>query len=109
MTGFVMVVIVGLIFIVMGIYCLRSKRAESKPCGFWANSEMFPVTDVKAYNRAMGKMWCVYGSVFILLGLLALDGQNSPFGMLSVVGIMFETIAVMAVYVCVIEKKYRKK
>lgn len=109
MTGFVIVVIVGLIFIGMGIYCLCSRRAESKPCGFWANSEMFPVKDVKAYNRAMGKMWCAYGSVLILLGLPVLDGPNSPFLLLSVVGVMFETIVMMAVYMCVIERKYRKK
>lgn len=109
MAGFIMWVIGGLLFVGMGIYCLRSKRSESEACGFWANTEMFPVDDVKSYNRAMGKLWCVYGSIFIIFGIPLLGGQNSPYIVLSILGVCFETIAVMAVYMCVIERKYRKK
>lgn len=43
------------------------------------------------------------------LGLPLLKGQNSPLILLSIIGVMAEAIAAMAVYETVIEKKYRKK
>ena len=69
---------------------------------------MFEVEDVKGYNRAVAKLWFVYGAVFIVMGLPLLQ-QNSPYIMLSVVGMMLETVGVMIVYTLVIDKKYRKK
>ena len=56
--------IIGLLFIVMGIYEFHSKKA--KPFGFWANAEVAPIEDVKGYNRALGILWCVYGVLFTL-------------------------------------------
>lgn len=50
----------------------------------------------------------VFGAVLILLGLPLLDGQNSPYVIISMLGIMLEAIAAMAVYVIVIERKCRK-
>ena len=47
--AFVIWTIVGIVFIVMGIYDMNSKKA--KPFGFWANAEVGPIEDVKAYNR----------------------------------------------------------
>lgn len=94
-------------FIGMGIYNFFSKKKA--PFGFWANAKVFSVTDVKAYNRALGKLWCVFGVVFALLGLPLLGGQNSPYILLSILGAMVEAIGAMVVYVTVIEKKYRKK
>lgn len=66
------------------------------------------VTDVKKYNGAVGKLFIGYGIVFILLGLPILMGQNSPWIILSIGGIMVESIGVMIIYTVVIEKKYRK-
>ena len=63
--------IIGLLFIVMGIYEFHSKKA--KPFGFWANAEVAPIEDVKGYNRALGILWCVYGVLFTLIGLPLLD------------------------------------
>ena len=40
--------IIGLLFIVMGIYEFHSKKA--KPFGFWANAEVSPIEDVKGYK-----------------------------------------------------------
>ena len=99
--------ICGAAFIVLGIYDSLSKREVA--FGFWANAETFPVTDVKAYNKAVGKLFCVFGIVFIILGIPLLGEQNSPLILLSIVGTMFEVIAAMVVYVTVVEKKYRKK
>ncbi len=105
MLAFILWALFGCFFIVLGIYTHNAKKAV----GFWANAELFPVENIKAYNRAMEKLWYVYGTIFILLGLPLLDGQNSPLIFLSVVGVMIETIAVMAFYTLVIEKKYRRK
>ncbi len=104
--GFFLWTVCGAVFIGIGIFSLFAK----KPLGFWANAETFAVDDVKGYNRALGKLWTVYGAAFILLGLPLLAGQNSPLIVLvSVPGVMAATIAAMCVYTLVIEKKYRGK
>lgn len=105
MIGFIIWVIVSCLFIGIGISSFRSKKAM----GFWANMEMFEVTDVRKYNHAVGKMWIVFGVVMLVLGLPLLAGQNSPIALLSAVGMMMEIIFLMIFYVMVIEKKYRKK
>ena len=105
--GFIIWAVMGLLFVGLGIYGFLSKKEV--PFGFWANADVFPVEDVKGYNRAVGKPWCVYGVVFVLLGTPLLGGQNSALILLSVVGMMAEAIAAMVIYVTVIEKKYRKK
>ena len=77
-----------------------------KPVGFWANIETPKVSDVKGYNRATGILFILYGVVFILIGTPLLGNQNNAFILLSVVGVMFETIVIMAVYSLFIVKKY---
>ena len=77
--GFVIWCITGLFFNALGIFSFVSK----KPIGFWANAEMFQVTDIKNYNSA----WIL----------------------LSAGGVMIEVIVAMIVYITVIEKKYKKK
>ena len=102
MVGFVIWALVGDLIIVIGIKDLFAK----KPVGFWANIETMKVSDVKGYNRATGILFMVYGIVFILLGLPLLGGQNTPFILLSIIGVMFETIIIMAIYSICIVKKY---
>lgn len=102
--GFVIWAGVGVLFIGSGLRCFKAK----KPSGFWANAKTAPIEDVRAYNRTMGKVWCVYGAVFMVLGLPMLLGDGLWI-MVSVVGVMAESIALMAVYTTGIEKKYRKK
>lgn len=97
----------GMIFVLLGIFVFVSKK--EKAFGFWANAKMFPVTDVKAYNRALGKLWCVYGIVLILLGIPLLEGQNALGVVITILGTMAESIAAMAYYTIVIDKKYRKQ
>ena len=105
MLGFIIWAFCGFSFIGFGIFTHNAK----KPVGFWANAKLFPVENVKEYNRAMEKLWYIYGTIFIFLGLPLLDGQNSPLIFLSIVGVMVETISIMAVYTLIIERKYRKK
>lgn len=105
--AFVIWVIIGVLFIVMGIYDFNSKKA--KPFGFWANAEVAPIEDVKGYNRALGILWCVYGVLFTLIGLPLLDGQNSGLIIIPILGAMLISIAAMVAYVVGIEPKCRKK
>lgn len=106
-TAFVIWGIIGVLFVIMGIYCFNTRKA--KAFGFWANAELAPIEDVKGYNRALGILWCVYGVLFTLVGLPLLDGQDSGLIMIPILGAMLISIAAMAVYVVVIEPKYRKK
>ena len=105
--AFIIWAIIGVLFILMGIYDLTSKKA--KPFGFWANAEVAPIEDVKGYNRALGILWCVYGVVFTLIGLPLLNEQNSGLIIIPILGAMVISIVAMAVYVVAIEPKYRKK
>ena len=97
----------GALFIVMGIYNFKFKKA--KPFGFWSNVEVVPIEDVKGYNRSLGILWCVYGVLFMLIGLPLLDGKNSGLIIIPIVGVMLISIMTMVVYVIGIEFKYRKK
>ena len=105
--AFIIWAIIGVLVIAFGIYCLNSKKA--KPFGFWANAEVGTVENVKGYNRALGILWCVYGGLFIVIGLPLLDGQNSGLIIISMLGTVFISIAAMVAYTVGIEPKYRKK
>ena len=107
LVGMILWILCGLIFFCFGIYCMF--RSHKAAFGFWANAKMFPVKNVKAYNRAVGKLWVVFGTVEMLLGLSFLGGQNSPFVVLAILGLAAEAIAAMAVYTVVIEPKYRER
>ena len=105
--GFLIWSLVSLMFIIMGILCFCSKN--EKPFAFWANVEVFKVNNIKAYNRALGKLWLAFGIALELLGIPLLSGQNSPLVIVSVIGTAFLCIILMVVYITVIEPKYRIK
>ena len=67
------------------------------------------MNDIRGYNRATGKLFAAYGFIFIVLGVPLLSGQNTPYIILSVLGVMIETIAIMAIYTLSITKKYKEK
>ncbi len=105
MIGFVIWAIVGVVIIGLGVKSYFSKKAA----GFWANIRPISVNDITGYNRAVGKLFVVYGVIFIVLGLPLISGQNSPFILLSVLGVMVETIIIMAIYSLCVEKKYKEQ
>ena len=107
--GFIIWALVGMLFIIGGIYCINSKKEVA--FGFWANAKTAPieVKNIKAYNKALGKLWCAYGFFFILLGIPLLEEQNSPFIIITSIGAILEVIIFIAVYTIKIEGKYRKK
>lgn len=103
--GFVMWCIVGGLFIIIGISSFFAK----KPVGFWANVKMCEVNDTSNYNKAMGKLFCIFGIIFIILGLpLLVARQNPVLVFLSIAGCMVLVISVMVIYELVIMKKYHK-
>ncbi len=98
--------LIGLFFLIMGIRC----RHSDKPSGFWANAEQFEVTDVRAYNKAMSKLWFVAAILYTALGLPLLTPANILLVILvSMIGCMIVTIGIMIFFTTVIEPKYRKK
>lgn len=103
--GFIVWALFGCFMIGLGISAFFSKQAV----GFWANIKTFPVKDIRGYNRATGKLFITYGFLFIVLGVPLLRGQNTPYILLSVLGVMIETIAIMAIYSLCITKKYKEK
>ena len=102
--GFVIWAIVGVIIINLGIKSYFSRKLV----GFWANIKPISVNDTTGYNHAVGKLFAIYGVILIALGLPLLE-QNSPFILLSVLGVMIETIVIMAVYSLHIERKYKEQ
>ena len=103
--GFVIWAIVGIIIISFGIRAYLSKKVVC----FWANIKPISVNDIMGYNRAVGKLLVIYGVILIALGLPLFSGQNSPFILLSVLGVMIETIVIMAIYSLCIERKYKEQ
>nr|WP_252198464.1 hypothetical protein [Clostridium sp. MCC353] len=100
---FVIICIWAVIYLCLAVYIWFSKKAIR----FWGHKRMFEVTDIRKYNHAMSKLYVAHGIVFILLGLPLLTG-HSKWIVISVAGIVVETIVFMAVYSLVIEKKYKK-
>ena len=108
MAAFIVWTIVGLFFVIWGIYIFFAKSA--KPFGFWANAEVAQMRDVKGYNRALGKLWCVFGVLLILVGVPLLFAEENTAGtIITILGTSFLSIGTMIVYVVVIEPKYRKR
>lgn len=101
--GFIGWMIIGLLIMGIGISAFFSKKAV----GFWANTDAPQVIDTHKYNCAVGKLFIVYGVIFILLGIPMLSEQNTVLILFSVLGVMVETIIIMVIYTLVISKKYR--
>lgn len=103
--GFVLWLAGGCLLVALGIRAFFAK----KEVGFFSNVKALNMRDVKAYNRAVGKLFIVYGIVFMALGLPLLAGQNSGLILISILGTVAETIGAMAVYILVIQNKYERK
>ena len=72
--AFVIWLLCGLLFTARGIYCMYAKKEI--PFGFWANANTAPVSDVAAYNRALGKLFTVAGIVFYSSGTAFITGAE---------------------------------
>lgn len=77
MGGLIFTVVVlscATVVIGIGIFALNRKS----PMHFWSGTEVKPeeISNVRAYNRANGIMWIVYGSAYVLAAILGLAFQN---------------------------------
>lgn len=99
-------ILIGFCFIGFGIRLIIIKR--DKPVGFWANVKELPqVKDISGYNKAVGKLWCGYGAVMVLLGLFLLAGPVG--GIFTILGTCWASVALVVIYSVAILKKYEKK
>ena len=106
--GFVIWVICGLLFVGIGIYDYMSK----KQVGFWANFDVPEVEDVIGFNKAVGRLFIIYGVVFILIGIPLIPSifyKNMLLVFIPIIGAVFETIWLMVYFVMKIEKDYYPK
>ncbi len=102
MVAFVIWIACAALFLLFGIYSWNAKQ----PVRFWTVQESIQVNDVKAYNRAVAKLWIVSAGFFTLLGLPLLLEHKSTVAIIPILGSMYWAIAVMVAYTK-IEKKYR--
>lgn len=108
---FIICTLLGMFFIGEGIYCIKSKKEVV--FGF-SNGKKPKIEDkyIKAYNKALGKLWCTFGFFLILLGLgvtFLREERNSPLSILSTIRLILGVIMLIAIYIIKIEGKYRKK
>lgn len=104
--AYIIWLLIALAIIGMGLISFFTKK--KKALDFY-NIGSFPVNDIRGYNKAQGVLFIGYGGVFAFLGLPLLAGQNNPYVIFSVLGVMVETIVLMIIFLLVIDKKYRKK
>ena len=107
---FMIWLLIGMFFIVEGINCIKSKKEVA--FGFWSTGKKPDIQEqnIKLYNKSLGKLWCVFGAIFILLGIPFLtEEQNSPIFIISMIGVIFEVIMLIVIYVTKIENKYKKR
>lgn len=102
--GFVVWVLVDLIFLFVGISAWNKKE----PVGFFTFVSPPKVSNVTGYNHSVAKLWFFFATVMLLLGLPMFAGQNSPLIIISIIGLLFLVIAVVIIYLH-IEEKYREK
>ena len=102
--GFIIWALFGCFMIGLGISAFFAKKAV----GFWANIKNFEENDLEGYNRVSVILIIVFGLIYIILCISQSIGLNSPYILLSVLGVMMETIAIMAIYSLYITKKYEK-
>lgn len=95
---------VAMMFVVLGIVQLRSK----KPVGFWSGEKPpapSEVTDMRAYNRAHGWMWIGYAIAMILSFLIGILIDN---GWLMAILVCGASIGGAGVMIAVHQHLYHK-
>ena len=95
----------GAIFLGLGGYGARRKT----PMNFWSGVEVpsESISDIPAYNRAVGRLWGGYSAVWFISGLAALWRPVEATILMCVLGAVGAVVLVL-VYKR-IEKKYRVK
>ncbi|MEG1253160.1 MAG: hypothetical protein RSA96_02985 [Erysipelotrichaceae bacterium] len=96
----------GLFFIAIGLYAWNTQA----PIGFFTglDVERNEISNIKGYNREVGKMWMIYGTVFIGVSVLSI-----PFGawayFIVTLFVLFFGMIVMIMHYDTIYDKYKVK
>jgi hypothetical protein len=96
---------IALLFILLGIQDMRS----NKPTGIYSNvkpPKMNKIKDLKAYNRAVGRMIIGFAMLFVAEGFAALFISEKAAGILLAATAFPGAIAMMIIYEVVISPKY---
>ena len=102
--AFIIWTMISLLFLSFGIYAFKSKT----PVTFFTFQESIQVKDMKAYNKAVGKLWIVCAVLLEIVGLPFLFfEQNSPFFLFTIFPTIFICLGMVIVYVQ-IQNKYEK-
>lgn len=94
----------AVLFYAIGIYA----RKIDKPMWFWSGVEVDPseITDVKAYNKANGRMWRLYSLWYLAAGLAEI--WNSALALVFLIlGCTVGIFGLVAAYRS-IEKRYKR-
>ena len=100
--GFAVWAVCSLIFVGIGIRCFYAKTAV----GFWAGIREPEVSDVRGYNRAVGRLWIGFGIYFILTGIPLLVGKIALIVTVTLLGSIIGCIGLMMIYTIGISRKY---
>ena len=103
--GFIIWSLIALLFISIGISCLKAKE----PVGFFTGVKPPKVTDVAKYNHAVAVLWFVSAVVYELLGIPLLFLEQNSAGFIPMIFVvMWGTILIVVAYLR-IEAKYKVK
>ena len=103
--GFVIWSLCAVLFFVVGIVDLKSK----KPVGFFTGVKPPKITDVKKYNKAVALLWFVTGIIFELIGVPFLYlKQNSPAFVFMMLATVVLVIVMMVIYLSIL-RRYEDK
>ena len=102
---FVSCILCGVIFLGLGVSATKRKT----PMNFWSGAAVpsESISDIPAYNRALGKLWGGYSAVWFISGLVGLWRPLTATVLMCVLG-SGGAVALVLIYKR-IEKKYRIK
>ena len=99
--GFIIWSVVAALMLGIGLWAWKAK----KPVGFFAGVKPPEVKNVVKYNHAVAKIWFAYAALFGLCGVpLLFLKQNSPYFVLSILGVVFASIGIAVAYHLVLSK-----
>ena len=103
--GFIIWSAVRLLLLGIGFWSWNSGKAV----GFYSGVKPPEVKDVRKYNHSVAVLWFAYALLFWLLGIPFLFlKQNSALFLLSILGTVAITLALVIVYQKILQK-YRKE
>jgi len=95
----------ALLFIGIGLIAICSR----KPAGVYScvkPPDLDKIRDLKAYNRAVGKLLMGYAILFIIIGFVVIFVNENTAGILILISAFPGAIIVMIIYETVISQKY---